>query len=143
MYLESRLFKFVIAVIAVIQVFLGVAMIVAPGPFAEFSGLPEAPEWTGWLFAMFGARCLGYAVGLFAALRDPVAHRLWLQTMLGIQAIDWIATVAYLVGGSVTLSQVTTAAFLPVLFVVALLPTLRPSIADPAINGLADRGDPA
>ena len=41
--------------------------------------------------------------------------------MIVIQVIDWIATIAYLVAGDVSLRQVTTAAFMPVLFVGALL----------------------
>ena len=40
--------------------------------------------------------------------------------MIGIQAVDWIGTIAYLVTGAVTITQVTTAAFLPVVFIVIL-----------------------
>jgi len=125
MFVETQFFKIVVGMIAVIQVILGVLMIFVPAQFADFSGLAEAPEWTAWLFAMFGARCLGYAVGLFAALREPLANRLWLQTMIGIQAIDWIATIAYLAAGTVTIGQVKTAAIAPLFFVLVLLPTLR------------------
>lgn len=40
--------------------------------------------------------------------------------MIGIQAIDWIGTIAYLITGAVTITRVTTAAFLPVVFLVIL-----------------------
>lgn len=125
MFVQTKFFKVIVGMIAVIQVILGATMILAPAQFAELSGLAAAPEWTGWLFAMFGARCLGYAVGMFAAMRQPVEHRLWIQTMIGVQAIDWVATLAYLAAGSVTLAQVTTASFAPIIFVAALIPALR------------------
>jgi hypothetical protein len=58
---------------------------------------------------------------MFVAARDPQRHTTWIATMIGIQAIDWIGTLYHLLSGSVTISQVTTAAFLPVLFIVVLV----------------------
>ena len=40
--------------------------------------------------------------------------------MIGIQAVDWFATIAYLLTGTVAIAQVSTAAFLPVVFVAVL-----------------------
>ena len=121
MFVQSQFFKIVVGFIAAIQAILGMLMIFAPAQFADFSGLAEAPEWTAWLFAMFGA-----LVGVVTyALRDPIANRLWLQTMIGIQAVDWIATLAYLAAGSVTIGQVKTAAIAPLFFIAVLLPVLR------------------
>ncbi|HEV2360136.1 MAG TPA: hypothetical protein VGS21_00385, partial [Acidimicrobiales bacterium] len=80
-----------------------------------------APSWTSWLFAMMGARFIGYGVGMLATARDPVGHRMWLDTMIAIQAVDWIATIAYLAAGDVSLHQVAAASFMPAVFVVALL----------------------
>lgn len=37
--------------------------------------------------------------------------------MVGVQAIDWLGTAAYLISGALTLSTVTTAAFLPLIFI--------------------------
>jgi hypothetical protein len=45
--------------------------------------------------------------------------------MIVIQVVDWLATVIYLAQGDVTLRQVTTAAVLPVVFVLVLC-VLRP-----------------
>jgi hypothetical protein len=58
--------------------------------------------------------------GLFDKWGNPRRHIVWIQAMIGIQAIDWIETIAYLVTGAVTITQVTTAAFLPVVFIVIL-----------------------
>ncbi len=51
--------------------------------------------------------------------------------MIGIQAIDWLATLVYLAKDDVTLGQVTTAAFVPVLFVITLV-RWRPRTSTPA-----------
>ena len=41
--------------------------------------------------------------------------------MIAVQALDWVGTVVNLVAGTVTLGQVATASFLPVVFVVGLV----------------------
>lgn len=115
----------VLYAIAVIQLGLGLAFLVAPAGTAGLLDLAAAPAWTGWLFAMMAARFLGYGVGVLAAARRPAEHLLWLRTMLVIQAVDWVATLAYLGRGDVTLGQVTTAAFLPPLFIAALAVAIR------------------
>jgi len=106
--------------VAAVQAVLGVGFLVSPAGLTGLLGLPAAPGWTGWLFGQLGARFLGYAVGMAVAARDPERHRLWIDTMIGIQVIDWVVTVAHLLGGDVRLAQVTTAPFLPVLFVAGL-----------------------
>ncbi len=63
---------------------------------------------------------------MLVASLNPGRHIAWIKAMIGIQAIDWIATMAYLLTGAVTLSQVTTAAFLPLVFI-AILITNRPT----------------
>jgi len=108
-----------LVVIGIMQLVLGVAFLV-PGLFASTVGLETAPGWVDWLFAMFGARALGFAYGMFLAARNPGRHVAWIRAMIGIQAIDWIATLAYLIAGAVTIAQVTTAAFLPVIFIAIL-----------------------
>lgn len=101
------------------RLLLGVVLL-GPGLMETAVDLPKAPAWVDWLLAMFGARAIGYGVGMFVASRDPGRHEAWIVTMIGVQAIDWVATVGYLVTGAVTISQVTTAAFLPVVFIVIL-----------------------
>jgi len=114
-----RLLSRTLAFIGVVQLVLGVVLLV-PGLFARLIGLPDAPRWVDWQFAMAGARFLGFGAGMFVAAGDPARHRGWIRAMIGIQAIDWIATIAYLHGGAVTITQVSTAAFLPLVFIVVL-----------------------
>lgn len=117
-----RPLRITLAVIAVFQLGLGVLFLVSPSGAATLFGLePQAPPWVHWLFAMMAARFLGYAYGMALAFRDPAGNRGWIDSMIVIQVIDWVATLAFLAAGSLTLAQVTTAAFMPVLFVVALV----------------------
>ena len=112
--------KWTLVVIGIAQLVLGVIFLV-PGLFASLVRLEEAADWTNWMFAMLGARALGFAYGMLLAARNPARHMSWIRAMVGVQAIDWIATVSYLTVGVVTIAQVTTAAFLPVVFIVILV----------------------
>ncbi len=67
-----------------------------------------------------GARFLGYAYGMLAAARNPVAHESWINAMIVIQVIDWVATVGYLMTGDLPAANVASALVLPVLFVAGL-----------------------
>lgn len=84
-------------------------------------GLESGPAWADWMFAMLAARALGFAFGMFLAARNPRPHLSWIRAMIGVQAIDWLATITYLITGAVTMAKVTTAAFLPLAFMVILL----------------------
>lgn len=127
-----RALRVTLITIGIFQLVLGVLFLAAPRGTASLLELaPAAPAWANWLFAMMAARFLGYAYGMFVAARDPRQHRTWIDTMIVIQAIDWITTLTYLTAGDVTLRQVTTASFMPALFIAALLryrPRRIPSI---------------
>lgn len=109
-----------IILVAIVQIVLGVIFIVIPGAFPAVLGLPPAPPWTDWMFAMLGARALGFAYGMLVALGDLRRHSSWLVAMIIVQAIDWIGTILAVQSGKVTLAQVSTASFLPLVFIVAL-----------------------
>jgi hypothetical protein len=116
-----RPLKLTLYVIGSFQLILGLAFLAAPEPVARQLGFePAAPAWANWLLAMMAARFLGYAYGLFWSARHPDGAGPWIDTMIAIQAIDWIATLTYLYRGEVTLRQVSTASFMPVVFIAAL-----------------------
>jgi hypothetical protein len=124
--------RITLAVIIAFQVLLGFAFLFFPAPFAASVGLSTTPAWVPWMFAMFTARAWGFAAGLALAMRNPLRHRAWIVIMIGVQAIDWLATVFFVATGAVTLAQVSTASFMPVLFIVALALTLpRTAAAQP------------
>ena len=105
--------------IAIVQFVLGLSFLLAPEFTANAMGL-AARDWTNWLFGMMAARFLGFGYGMLLAARNPWEGRHWIQAMIGIQAIDWCVTLVYLLRGSVSLMQVSTASFLPVIFVMVL-----------------------
>ena len=115
----------VIALIAIVQLILGVAFVLAPQQTAAMLGLAPAPGWTDWMFSQFGARALGFAYGMALVLRDARRHAAWIKAMIVVQAIDWIGVMLALVEGKVTLAQVATAPFLPILFIIVLAIELR------------------
>ncbi len=118
---RSRWLQITLIVVGIAQVFFGAAFTFAPAQFSALLGLPAAPQWAYWLFSMFGARAFAFAFGMFLAARDPLKHSRWIVAMIGVQAIDWLGTLYYLANGGVTLSQVSSAPFLPVIFIVLLI----------------------
>lgn len=120
----KRIYRPTLLTIAIVQTVLGIVFLI-PGGFASAMSLPDAPDWTDWIFVMFAARSLGFGFGMFVAWRNPANNRSWVAAMIGVQGIDWIGTTAYLTLGTVTLATVTTAAFLPILFIAVLLVNLR------------------
>lgn len=117
-----RPLKICLAVIAGFQAVLGAAFLLVPSATASLFGLePAAPGWVHWLFAMMGARFLGYAYGMAVAFRDPAGSLPWIDSMIAIQTIDWVATMLSLSAGDVNLQQVATASFVPLIFVAVLV----------------------
>ncbi len=124
-----------IILIAVVQIVIGVVFMIFPGAFPAALGLPPAPPWTDWMFAMLGARALGFAYGILVARRDLRANATWLIAMVIVQALDWMATIFSVFAGKVTLMQVSTASFLPLLFIAVLAAELlRQRMVDPRIQ---------
>ena len=66
---------------------------------------------------------IGFGIAMFIAAQDPIKHKLWIQIMVGLQVIDWTGTVFYIALGAVSLMQVSTASFLPLIFIGLLLYT--------------------
>jgi len=114
-----RLLKVTLVVIGVVQLALGVVLLI-PGGFAALIGLERAPGWVDWQLGMEAARFLGFGVGMLLAAQRPQRYVEWIWAMVLVQAVDWTATIAYVIGGAVTLSQVATASFLPPVFIAVL-----------------------
>lgn len=118
---SPRTLRFTLYFIGVVQAILGVGFLVAPEGMAASLGLPATPDWANWMFGMMAARFLGYGYGMFVAARQPAENLPWLRTMVLIQLVDWGVTIKYLLAGAVSLAQVNTASFLPLVFVALLL----------------------
>ena len=122
---NRKLLQFTLIFIGVVQVILGIVFAFVPGGFSKAMGLAQAPTWTYWMFGMFSARAWGFAYGMFLAARDPERNATWIRAMIGIQLVDWLGTVYFILTGAVTLAQVSTASFLPIIFI-GLLIAFRP-----------------
>jgi len=109
-------------VIGVSQLVFGALFLLVPSTAQHLFGLtPDAPAWARWLNAMLAARFIGYAAGMLVASRAPHRHVAWINTMIFIQLVDWVTTLFYLSTGDLTFRQVSTASFLPMVFVAPLL----------------------
>lgn len=111
---------FTLRFIAIVQVVLGLGFSLAPESTAALLGLTPAPGWANWLLGMMAARFLAFGYGMWMAARAPEQAHRWIGCMVFIQAVDWLVTVKYLYQGAVTLAQVSTASFLPLIFIVML-----------------------
>ena len=116
--MNNKTLVYILRAIAVVQFLLGGLFLAAPAQTAALLGLSVAPRWTAWLFGMMAARFLGYGYGMLVAARAPEQNRSWIVSMMAIQAIDWLVTAIYLYTNAVTLAQVSTAAFLPLVFII-------------------------
>jgi hypothetical protein len=114
---HPRTLVFTLRFIGTVQLVLGLGFLLAPEQTAQLLGLAATPGWANWMFGMMAARFLGFGYGMLVAARDPASHLPWLRAMVVIQLIDWGVTLKYLLAGAVTLAQVNTASFLPLVFV--------------------------
>jgi len=110
-----------LVVVGIAQIFFGVAFTFAPEKFGALMGLSPAPQWAYWMFSMFGARCFAFAYGMFLTACEPIKYIHWIQAMIAVQVIDWLGTLFYLANGGITLSQVASAAILPLVFIILLV----------------------
>jgi len=122
--MRLRILRITLAVIALFQVSFALIFLFVPSFLIDAFGLEPVPAWVPWMFALFSARALGYTVGMVVAMRDPRRHVSWIWTMIGVQAIDWIATMFFILTGALAVGQASTAAFMPIVFIVALLLTM-------------------
>ena len=119
--MKISVLRITLGAIGVVQLLLGLVFLFIPSQFAAMVHLAAVPGWVPWMFAMFSARAFGFAYGMFLAMREPETHRAWIGAMILVQAVDWIVTVYFLLQGVVTLPQVSTASFLPIIFISVLV----------------------
>ena len=118
---KNSILKFTLYFIGIVQIVLGLTFLLTPTMYPKMVNLAKAPDWVSWILIFTSARMIGFGVAMFIAAQDPIKHKLWIQIMIGLQALDWTGTVFYIVLGAVTLVQVSTASFLPLIFIGLLL----------------------
>jgi hypothetical protein len=133
-----RVMRAALITIGIIQILFGATLLVRPATLQTLLHLqPAAPAWVNYILAMSAARIIGYGIGMFVAARAPWRHRVWINTMIAIQAVDFIATAAYLANGVLPLGHVAAGVVLPWLWIAVLgwarrrAPTAPPRISPP------------
>ncbi len=116
-----RPLRVTLIIIGVVQLFLGLPFVVAPGLYNVVLHLSSAPAWTQWFFVMAGARFFALGYGMFLAARDPIRHVAWINAMIAVQAFDWLGTMYTIMTGTISLTQAIDAPYLPIIFIAALL----------------------
>src|ERR1700733_5327067 len=131
-----RVMRAALITIGIIQILVGATLLVRPATLQTLLHLqPAAPAWVNYILAMSAARIIGYGVGMFVAAGAPWRHRDWINTMIAIQAVDFIATAAYLANGVLQLGHVAAGLLLPWLWIAVLrwapprAPTAPPRIS--------------
>lgn len=107
--------------IGAMQLIFGAMLSLAPAQFGATFGFEGAPAWVYWMFAGAGGRSLVFAYGMFLAARQAERYLPWIQGMIGVQPVDWLATLYGINTGAFTLAQAGMAAVLPLIFVALLL----------------------
>lgn len=109
--------------IGIFQAISGIILLLMPTQVASLLELEPVPVWAYWLFAMMGARFLGFACGMFFVARQPDEHRFWIAVMVGIQVVDFSATIFYCLMGyiDITLVPVVSVLSLSPIFIIVLV----------------------
>lgn len=116
--------------IALSQFALAALTLFAPVAFLGWMGLTPPAADNGYMFAMLGARFLAYGIGMAMLARQAVPDRFWIANMALIQIVDFLAGLAYLASGLVTVDVVAFPMFNAALFTAGLVWCLtRPRFA--------------
>jgi hypothetical protein len=90
-------------VVGVIQIVLGLMYLFAPAFILASMGhtVPESDIF--YPLGMLAARFIAYGIAFIYISSEPIQHKLWIQFMILIQAIDLAAGIFYTATGAVTL----------------------------------------
>jgi hypothetical protein len=90
-------------VVGVIQIVLGLMYLFAPAFILASMGhtVPESDIF--YPLGMLAARFIAYGIAFIYISSEPMQHKLWIQFMILIQAIDLAAGIFYTATGAVTL----------------------------------------
>jgi hypothetical protein len=90
-------------VVGVIQIVLGLLYLFAPAFLLASMGHTVPQEDIFYPLGMLAARFIAYGIAFIYISSEPMKHKLWIQFMILIQAIDLSAGIFYTATGAVTL----------------------------------------
>jgi hypothetical protein len=119
--IAMRFMRATLITLGVVQILFGAMLLATPATLpALFHLRPAAPDWVNWVLAMSAARFIGYGIGMFVAARAPWRNRGWIDTMIAIQVVDFLATAGYLAAGVLSVRRVAPAVVPPLLWIAVL-----------------------
>ena len=98
------MFSIFLRVVAVVQIILGLAYLIAPDQLLHSMGHSLPATDLHYPLGMLAARFLAYGVGFWLISRAPQQHLLWIRLMACIQGIDLTVGLYYTAAGVVPLT---------------------------------------
>ncbi|MCW2237926.1 hypothetical protein [Azospirillum canadense] len=128
--LKARAACAVTVLVGVSQLILGIAFLGFPTAMYETMGIAVPSQGVNYILAMLSAWFLVYGAVMLMILRDLPRHRLWLDGMVAIQAIDFATGAFHVAAGAVPLDAAAFPMVNAAVFAIALLLVRpRPSAA--------------
>ncbi|MEZ4559581.1 MAG: hypothetical protein R2854_24605 [Caldilineaceae bacterium] len=116
-----RKLQILLVVIGVVQLLLGTALLIVPGPFLAWMGLSIPPADVNYLLGMLSARFLAYGLGMFFVARAPTQNVFWIGNMILIQIVDLAVGLLYTLNGTISLAVSAFPMFNAAVFIILLL----------------------
>jgi hypothetical protein len=106
---------------AVIGILFGLAFLFAPNQMGEGFGLSQVPTYVQYFLALLGNMYIVTSICVILAARDPLKHILWVQFAITGSLMDMIASLVFIIRGSLTFSQGGDNLIINIILVPALL----------------------
>jgi hypothetical protein len=106
---------------AVIGILFGLAFLFFPNQMGAGFGLSQVPTYVQYFLALLGNMYIVTSICVILATRDPLKHILWVQLAITGSLMDMIASLVFIIRGSLTFSQGGDNLIINIILVPALL----------------------
>lgn len=115
-----RKLQILLILIGVVQLVLGLAILIVPGPFLAWMGISVPPADVNYLLGMLSARFLAYGLGMSFVARAPTQNIFWINNMILIQFVDLAVGLIYTLNGTISLAVSAFPMFNAAVFIILL-----------------------